>query len=265
MLAALAFALATLNRRTAQSLTSRPIPTSMGPGIANPISSATSSFVSFTPAQRERIRKLVLHVIDTYGPHAGRHICRLAVSIRSQELLNEVRQRARSANSDIQSRASYLLRYMERFRPPDPQEPPSNSVNDEEFLRHFENQAIPFDQWCHRAHLKIAYLYLSRFPFDEALLRMRAGVRAYNAAHNVVDSPTSGYHETITQAWLQLVHTTLQQFGQAESANDFLDAQSQLGQKRVILLFYSRDRIMSAEAKASFIPPDLAPLPKPTR
>jgi hypothetical protein len=136
-------------------------------------------------------------------------------------------------------------------------------MNDDEHLRQFEDQSLPLDCWNHRAHLKVAYLYLTRFPFDEALGRMRAGVRAYNAAHNITDSPTSSYHETLTQAWLQLVYTTLRQFGPAASADAFFDAQSQLGQKRSVLLFYSRDRIMSAEAKASFIAPDLAPLPQP--
>ena len=34
---------------------------------------------------------------------------------------------------------------------------------------------------------------------------MRAGIQAYNAVHNIKDSPTSGYHATVTQAWLRLV------------------------------------------------------------
>jgi hypothetical protein len=67
----------------------------------------------------------------------------------------------------------------------------------------------------------------------------------------------------MTQAWLHLVHTTLRQFGPANSADEFLDAQSQLSSKRTLLLFYSRDLIMSAGAKAAFVAPDLAPLPLP--
>jgi hypothetical protein len=67
----------------------------------------------------------------------------------------------------------------------------------------------------------------------------------------------------MTCAWLQLVHTTLRQFGPAASADAFFEAQTQLSNKRALLLFYSRDRIMSPEAKSSFIPPDLAPLPQP--
>jgi len=135
-------------------------------------------------------------------------------------------------------------------------------VNDDEHLRQFEDQSLPLDLWNHRAHLKVAYLYLTRFSFDEALQRLRAGIKAYNAAHNIGDSLTSGYHETMTQAWLRLVYATLCQFGAAASADAFFNAQTQLSQTRTLLLFYSRDRIMSPEAKASFITPDLAPLPR---
>ncbi|MDZ4405370.1 hypothetical protein [Prosthecobacter sp.] len=71
---------------------------------------------------------------------------------------------------------------------------------DDEFLRQFEDQSLPLECWNHRAHLKIAYLQLTRFPFDEALCRMRAGIRAYNAARGIADTPTGGYHETMTQA-----------------------------------------------------------------
>ena len=137
------------------------------------------------------------------------------------------------------------------------------SLSDNEHLRQFEDQSLPLDLWHHRAHLKIAYLYLTRFTFDEALNKMRSGIRAYNAAQGITDTPTGGYHETMTCAWLQLVHTTLCQFGPANSADAFFDTQTQLNDKRALLLFYSRDRIMWPEAKTAFIPPDLAPLPQP--
>lgn len=135
-------------------------------------------------------------------------------------------------------------------------------MTDTEHLRRFEDHSLPHAEWTHRAHLKVAYLYLCQLPYPEALERLRAGIKAYNAAHGIQDTPTGGYHETLTQVWLQLVHTTLRQFGPAETADAFFDAQTQLGSKRTPLLFYSRDRLMSAEAKHGFIPPDLAPLPQ---
>ena len=136
-------------------------------------------------------------------------------------------------------------------------------MTDQEFLQRFEDQSLPREFWNHRAHLKVAYLFLRLAPFETALEKLRKAIKAYNAVQGILDTPTSGYHETMTQAWLQLVHVTLHQFGPAESAGAFLDAQSQLTQKRILLLFFSRDRIMSAEAKHAFVPPDLAPLPRP--
>jgi len=134
-------------------------------------------------------------------------------------------------------------------------------MNDEEHLRRFEDHNLPHAQWTHRAHLKVAYLYLLKLPYPEALERLRTGIQAYNAAHGIQDTPTGGYHETMTQVWLQLVSAALHQFGPAESADAFFDAQTQLSDKRTPLLYYSRDRLMSAEAKRSFVTPDLTALP----
>lgn len=135
-------------------------------------------------------------------------------------------------------------------------------MNDEEHLRRFENHSLPHAQWTHRAHLKVAYLYLLRLPYPEALERLRTGIKAYNAAHGIKDTPTGGYHETLTQVWLQLVHNALRQFGPADTADAFFDTQTQLSDKRTPLLFYSRERLMSAEAKRIFVTPDLASLPR---
>ncbi|HWF20411.1 MAG TPA: hypothetical protein VG754_14160, partial [Verrucomicrobiae bacterium] len=94
-----------------------------------------------------------------------------------------------------------------------------------------------------------------------AVQRVRAGIRAYNAAHKVPEGLTAGYHETITLAWMHLVDLTLCEFGPEESADAFMDKHSQLLSKRALLFFWSRDRLMSADAKREFVPPDLAALP----
>jgi len=138
-------------------------------------------------------------------------------------------------------------------------------MNDDEFLQRFESCTFPHSEWHHREHVKLAYLYAARFGHDIAAEKLRAGIRAYNAANNVQDMPTSGYHETMTQAWMRLVHLTLSEFGPSESADLFVDQHSQLLSKRALLFFYSRDRIMSAEAKRKFVAPDLTPLPQSRR
>lgn len=135
-------------------------------------------------------------------------------------------------------------------------------MDDSEFLARFEAGTIPMAQWNHCAHLRVAYLYVIQYSFEEALVRMRDGIRRFNAGHDVPDRLDSGYHETITQAWLRLVHVMAQRSGPFDTADAFLDANSYLCNKRLLRLFYSRERIMSAEAKAGFIEPDLTALPR---
>ena len=73
-------------------------------------------------------------------------------------------------------------------------------TDEDNFLHQFEACTFPFDQWHHRAHVKLAYLYAVRFGPVVAAQKLRDGIRAYNAANHVQDTPTSGYHETMTLA-----------------------------------------------------------------
>jgi hypothetical protein len=138
-------------------------------------------------------------------------------------------------------------------------------MDDEAFLREFEAAALPMDQWHHRDHIRVAYLYLSRYPLEEVIGKVRSGIKALNAALKVPEALDRGYHETMTLAWIHLVHCTLSEFGPAENADAFMDKHAQLLSKRALLFFYSRDHIMSAEAKARFIEPDLTALPRSVR
>ena len=138
-------------------------------------------------------------------------------------------------------------------------------LDDQTFLRQFEAGTFPLNQWHHREHIKIAYLYLCAHPFEVAIERMRTGIRALNAAHRVPDELTRGYHETMTQAWMRLVEVTICEYGPAGSADEFFELNPQLAEKKVLRLFYSRERIMSAEAKAKFVEPNLAPMPRSSK
>ena len=138
-------------------------------------------------------------------------------------------------------------------------------MDDETFLRRFEAGELSMAEWHHREHLRVAYLYLLRWPFDTALAHMRAGLQKLNATQGVPESLARGYHETLTRGWLQLVHCALAEHGPAESSDAFFEQHSHLQARRALLFFYSRERLMSAEAKAQFIEPDLAPLPRSRR
>ncbi len=132
---------------------------------------------------------------------------------------------------------------------------------DAAFLRAFEDCSLPSAEWKHRAHLKVAYLYLGRYPFEQALERVRKNIRRYNAATDTPETLERGYHETMTVAWLRLVDFTLREYGPAASADEFLEAQEQLLNRKALRFFYSPERLVSWQAKAEFVAPDLTPLP----
>ena len=137
-----------------------------------------------------------------------------------------------------------------------------NSSPDEVFLKAFEDCTLPSDQWKHRAHLKVAYLYLRTLPFDEALIKARQNIQRYNAATNTPENLERGYHETITVAWMRLMDCALSVSGPATSADEFLEREAQLLNSKALRFFYSREQLISWRAKAEFVEPDLAPLPR---
>jgi hypothetical protein len=107
----------------------------------------------------------------------------------------------------------------------------------------------------------MAFLYASQYAFDAALDRMRLSIKAYNASQQVPESLDRGYHETITVAFMRLVRNELMRKGPYADSEAFCDCHPDLLDKSLLLRFYSKQRLMTAEAKRGFVEPDLAELP----
>jgi hypothetical protein len=129
-------------------------------------------------------------------------------------------------------------------------------------IENFEQGVIPLGEFNHRAHLTVAYLYLREQPFEEATSRMIAAVKAYGRLNNIPQTATSGYHETLTVAWMRIVASVIAAYGPEAGPEEFLAAHPHLLSKVMLRLYYTRERIMSAEARAGWVEPDLAPLPR---
>jgi transketolase len=135
-------------------------------------------------------------------------------------------------------------------------------ISDEDFLTQFESTAWPYAAWHHRQHIKVAYLYLQRHPFEQARARIREKIKAFNAAKKVPESLTGGYHDTMTQAWMHLVYFTLCEYGPAENADAFYEQHPQLWCKKALRFYYTKELFTSPEAKAQFVAPDITPFPQ---
>ena len=134
-------------------------------------------------------------------------------------------------------------------------------MNDADLLTAFEDCSLPIEQWTHRTHVRVAYLFASTHDFASAVDRMREKIKAYNKATDTPEEIDRGYHETITQAFMRLVFAANLQTGPHGSSDDFCDSHPELLTKQAVLSYYSRERIMTRVAKTGFVEPDLCPLP----
>ena len=134
-------------------------------------------------------------------------------------------------------------------------------MDDPELWRRFAAQELSHAEWDHRAHVRTAWLHVSRYEIDEAHLRMRAGIIRLNQRHGLVESVERGYFETLTRVWLHLVRDAVRRCGAATSV-ELLERCAEILDRSLPLRHYSKERLMSARARAVFVAPDLAALPE---
>jgi hypothetical protein len=134
-------------------------------------------------------------------------------------------------------------------------------MDDGQFLLRFESAAIPSDHWTHRDHVRVAFLYLRDGLFDDALIRIRRGIQELNRANGILDSSTSGYHETVTVAWARIIASTIGTQKLVHDFDAFEIANPHLLTKGLLRKYYTRDRLFSTEARSTFVDADISPLP----
>jgi hypothetical protein len=125
----------------------------------------------------------------------------------------------------------------------------------ESFIRAFENGSLSRPEWTHSRHFVMALWYLRRHNREEATGLIRAGIQR----HNERQGNLTGYHETITLAWIIVIERFLAvrdlDVPLSVLAGELL---AQCGNKDYLLRFYSRERLFSDEARHRWVPPDLA-------
>ena len=134
-------------------------------------------------------------------------------------------------------------------------------MTDAEFLAAFESCTLPRELWTHQAHVRVAYLYASQSDLPAATTHVRTSIKAYNKTSKTPDAIDRGYHETITIAFMDIVFAANVQTGPHQSSMEFCEAHPELLTKFALQQYYSKERLMTLEAKYNFVPPDLCPLP----
>ena len=133
------------------------------------------------------------------------------------------------------------------------------SNEDLAFKASVEDCSIAVKTFDHRAHLRLAYIYLVDYDADEATIRVRATLTALLRHNNI--EPSAKYHETLTKAWLLAVRHFMDEASACDSAGSFIDRHPAMLDSGIMLTHYSKDRLFSDEAREKFLEPDLAPTP----
>jgi hypothetical protein len=128
-------------------------------------------------------------------------------------------------------------------------------------VRGFDGCTLPREEWTHNAHLTVALWYLLQYDWPEASGRVRRGIKRYNAAHGIVNTPTGGYHETLTLFWLRRVRSFLEgERNEGRSLVSLANALAASADKNLPLAYYTRERLFSPEARNAWVEPDLKTL-----
>ncbi|NNF68056.1 MAG: hypothetical protein HKM98_11160 [Gammaproteobacteria bacterium] len=133
------------------------------------------------------------------------------------------------------------------------------SKDDLDFRSRMEACELPLSEFDHRAHLRLAYIYLSGNDSEQALALMRASLHRF-LNHNNIDP--SKYHETITKAWILATHHFMKKTKKCLSANEFIDSNPEMLDPTIMMTHYSAEVLFSQNARETFVQPDLTPIPR---
>ncbi|KAJ3735968.1 ADP-ribosylation factor [Lentinula guzmanii] len=155
----------------------------------------------------------------------------------------------------------------------------SESTTEEDFLTQFHSINLP--SWDHYTHIRLAYVILTTFGRQKGKNMIFTGIEKYINQSSKTQTRSRTFHVTMTYFWIQIVHFGIcrmliptpstspnpqdtknneknkknQLFAQFILSNPFV-TQGNLWEE-----YYSREVIMSPEAKEGMVFPDRKPLP----
>jgi hypothetical protein len=130
---------------------------------------------------------------------------------------------------------------------------------DEELLQKFEDTSLPLANFRHEEHVRVAYLYLRKYPLLHVLEKFPANLHRFAAAHG----KTGLYHQTISWAYLFLIHERLvanpeTSYGPVTSWAQFKQHNPDLLDRSnpILAKYYAKETLASSVAREHFLMPD---------
>lgn len=128
------------------------------------------------------------------------------------------------------------------------------AMTDSEFVAAFEAAELSNEPFHHADHVRMAWIYLSRHSLPEAIKRFSAALQRFALAkgkHGL-------YHETITLAYLLLIHERMRRDTAPRSWEQFAAENPELldSPKKFLSQYYSEQLLNSPHARRVFVFPD---------
>lgn len=125
---------------------------------------------------------------------------------------------------------------------------------DEELVEAFESCVLADEDFRHEEHVRVAWTYLSNLPPLEALQRFSTALKRF-ATHHGADGL---YHETITWAYVLLIHERMAQGRAGESWQHFRVRNPDLMVFKggALECYYRPETLRSELARRVFVLPD---------
>lgn len=130
-------------------------------------------------------------------------------------------------------------------------------MNDQAFLKAFEDGTLPPREFSHRGHIRMAWLYLHAYGYEAGVEHIRSGIQQFAARLGA----TTKYHETITIFWARLVQHMITDQPAIDDFETFLTRYPLILDSHLVERHYSRETLFSARARQEWVEPDLILMP----
>lgn len=118
----------------------------------------------------------------------------------------------------------------------------------------------PEPDWKHREHCVATLGLILFYPDIDLDAELPGIIQRYNLTHGGQNTDTAGYHHTMTLLYLNAIRHFVKTLPPNTAANDACRRllESPIGKKDYPLRYYSREKIMSKEARRGWVEPDVA-------
>ena len=127
------------------------------------------------------------------------------------------------------------------------------------FIATWRSLRLAKADWTHGAHVAACAYYAFDHGADATARIMTAGILAFNRAVGVENTPTGGYHETLTRFWSMAIVAHVSALGAASRWDAVRSALERYGEDRDLpRRCYSFDVVKDVRARREWIAPDRA-------